>query len=175
MDFKELVKARQSDRAYRDQPVEREKIALCLEAGRLSPSANNAQNWTFVAVDDAQLKPRLAAARRVGGASLEQAPVIIALVAERPLLASRLGSALRKIDFTSLDMGIAAAHICLQAADLGLGTCMIESFDEKSVKAALDIPDNRRVALLIALGYPANARREKKRKEPGKVIRWNGY
>ncbi|MDR1592583.1 MAG: nitroreductase family protein, partial [Prevotellaceae bacterium] len=48
MEFLDIVKLRQSNRAYEDKEVEREKIELVLEAGRLSPSANNAQSWTFV-------------------------------------------------------------------------------------------------------------------------------
>ena len=176
MDFKELIKIRQSNRTYQDRSVEEEKIELCLEAGRLSPSANNAQGWTFVAIDAAELKNRVAeSAYRMGGAFVKQASVIIVLVAEKTLLMSKFGSALRKIDFTSLDMGIAAAHICLQAADLGLGTCMLESFDEKSIKTLLDIPDNRRIALLITLGYSADNQREKKRKKFDEVVRWNKY
>jgi nitroreductase len=176
MAFLDLVKLRQSNRAYEDKEVEHEKIELVLEAGRLSPSANNAQSWTFVVAHDTEMKNRVAdAAYKVGGAFVRQAPVVIALVAEKPLLISRFGSALKKIDFTSLDMGIAAAHICLQAADMGLGTCMLESFDEKKVKTALGIPDNRRVALLITLGYPADKQREKKRKPFAEVVKWNRY
>jgi nitroreductase len=176
MDFKELIQIRQSNRAYQDRAVEKEKIEQCLEAGRLSPSANNAQGWTFVAVNDAELKNRVAeSAYRMGGSFVKQAPVIIVLVAEKPLFMIKIGSALRKIDFSSLDMGIAAAHICLQAADLGLGTCMVESFDEKPIKTLLDIPDNRRIALLITLGYPADIQREKKRKKIDEVVRWNKY
>jgi nitroreductase len=176
MYFKELIKLRQSNRAYEDKAVEKEKIEQCLEAGRLSPSANNAQGWTFVTVDDAELKNRVAgSAYRLGGAFVKQAPVIIVLVAEKPLFMSKFGSVLRKIDFSSLDMGIAATHICLQAADLGLGTCMLESFDEKSVKTLLNIPDNRRIALLITLGYPADIQRKKKRKKFNEIVRWNKY
>jgi nitroreductase len=74
MDFKDLIKLRQSNRAYQDRSVEKEKIELCLEAGRLSPSANNAQGWTFVIVDDAELKTRVAeSAYRMGGAFVKQA------------------------------------------------------------------------------------------------------
>jgi nitroreductase len=179
MNFSELIKIRQSNRAYLDKAVEREKIETVLNAGRLAPSANNAQNWTFVVADDTETKNRVADAahKMMRGAFsfVRQAPVVIALVAEKPLLILRLGSALKKIDFTSLDIGIAAAHICLQAADIGLGTCMLESFDEKKVRTALNIPDNRRVALLISLGYPADAQREKKRKKFDEVVRWNKY
>ena len=176
MNFLELVKLRQSNRAYEDKPVEKEKIEQCLEAARLSPSSNNTQGWTFVVIDDTELKNRVAKTGfRMGGAFVKQAPVIIALVAEKSLLITRLGSAIRKIDLTSLDIGIAATHICLQAAEAGLGTCMIESFDEKPVKSLLHIPDNRRVALLITLGYPADKQREKRRKTFDEVVRWNKY
>ena len=37
--FAELAKKRQSDRKYKDQAVEREKIIQCLETARISPSA----------------------------------------------------------------------------------------------------------------------------------------
>jgi nitroreductase len=176
MNFLELVKLRQSNRAYEDKPVEREKIEQCLEAARLSPSANNTQGWTFVVIDDQELKKRVSeAAFRIGGSFVKQAPVIIVLVAEKPLLITRIGNAVRKIDLASFDMGIAATHICLQAAEAGLGTCMLESFDEKSVKNLLHIPDSRRIALLITLGYPADKQREKKRKTFDEVVRWNKY
>ncbi|MDR1680998.1 MAG: hypothetical protein LBS12_04350 [Prevotellaceae bacterium] len=39
MNFLAIVKLRQSNRAYEDKEVEREKIELVLEAGRLSPKA----------------------------------------------------------------------------------------------------------------------------------------
>ncbi|HPS24967.1 MAG TPA: nitroreductase family protein, partial [Bacteroidales bacterium] len=41
MSFAELIKQRQSARSYLPRPVEKEKIIRCLEAARLSPSANN--------------------------------------------------------------------------------------------------------------------------------------
>ncbi|MDR2476111.1 MAG: nitroreductase family protein [Bacteroidales bacterium] len=176
MTFLELVKLRQSNRAYQDKPVEREKIEQCLEAARLSPSSNNTQGWTFIVINDTELKNRVAkAAFRLWGAFVNQAPVIIALVAEKPLLITRFGVTVKKIDFTLLDMGIAATHICLQAAEIGLGSCMVESFDEKTVKSLLNVPDSRRIALLITLGYPADKQREKKRKTFDEVVRWNKY
>ena len=44
MQFSELIKHRQSDRKYADRPVEREKLLQCLEAARLSPSADDDSN-----------------------------------------------------------------------------------------------------------------------------------
>ena len=50
-DFLQLVNARQSDRAYdKSRLVEADKLERILEAGRLAPSACNAQPWRFVVV-----------------------------------------------------------------------------------------------------------------------------
>jgi nitroreductase len=176
MTVSESIKTRQSNRAYLDKPVEKEKIEQCLEAARLAPSANNAQSWTFVVVDEMEIKNRVADdAAKMGCKFAKQAPVIIAMIAENPVFISRLGGLIRKMDFRALDFGIAAAHICLQAVELGLGTCMIESFSEKDVKKTLHIPHNKRVVLLITLGYPADRQREKKRKTFSEVVRFNLY
>ena len=49
----ELILRRQSDRKYSDKPVEAEKLERIIEAGRMAPSACNAQPWKFVVVTDA--------------------------------------------------------------------------------------------------------------------------
>jgi len=59
-EFLSLVKQRQSVRKYANRPVEKDKLERCLEAARLAPSACNAQPWTFIVVDDAGIKNRLA-------------------------------------------------------------------------------------------------------------------
>lgn len=55
-DFLQLVLSRQSDRAYdKERSVEAEKLERILEAGRLAPSACNAQPWKFVVITDREL------------------------------------------------------------------------------------------------------------------------
>ena len=68
-DFLQLVNARQSDRAYdKSRLVEADKLERILEAGRLAPSACNAQPWRFVVVTDPSL------AEKVGNAARNLAP-----------------------------------------------------------------------------------------------------
>ena len=57
--FQNLVNQRFSARDYLDQPVDRDKIELCLEAARLAPSACNSQPWRFIVIDDPSLKYRI--------------------------------------------------------------------------------------------------------------------
>ena len=169
LSFSELAKKRQSDRKYKEQPVEREKILQCLETARLSPSANNSQPWKFVIVDDFEKKEQIAECSIGLGMNkfTHQCPVMIAVVLEKQNFMSSIGSIIKNKDYCLFDLGIAVNQFCLQAADLGLGTCIMGWFDEKKVKKIIGVR-NRRIPLLISLGYPDAPTREKVRKRSGK-------
>ena len=178
MDFLELVKTRRSVREYLAKPVEQEKIERCLEAARLAPSACNAQPWRFITVDEPGLKD--AVANKTFGAIVSfnsfvpQAPVIVAVVMERPNLAARIGGALKGKQFNLIDIGIATAHFCLQAAAEGLGTCILGWFDERAIKKLLGVPRTKRIGLLITLGYSkTDAIGEKDRKPMDEIRSYN--
>jgi nitroreductase len=179
-DFLELVRTRQSVRGYTPRPVEKAKIERCLEAARLAPSACNAQPWTFIVVDDGDLKNRLADLTADRWLPLnhgtKQAPVHVAVVVERANLTARIGAKVKKRDFSWIDLGIAAEHFCLQAAAEGLGTCMLGWFREDKARKLLNIPADKRLGLIITLGYPADGMiRPKIRKETRSMTRWNSY
>jgi nitroreductase len=180
MDFLDLVKKRYSVRAYSDKPVEPEKIERCIEAARLAPSACNSQPWTFIVVDDSQIKNSLADTTSNKLLPLnhftKQAPVMIVIVLEKPKLTSELGSLIKDREYPLIDIGIAAQHICLQAVTEGLGSCMLGWFDEKKAKRILEIPVGKRIGLMITLGYPANKERKiRPRKKMQEIVRFNGY
>lgn len=181
MDFAQLIRARQSVRNYRGQTVAADKLAQLVEAVRLAPSACNAQPWRLILVDEPQLKEQVARATFSRTLSFNrfalEAPVIAVLVVEKPRWTVRLGALVQRRAYPLIDIGIAAAHFCLQAADLGLGTCMLGWFDERRVKKLLHIPARKRIGLLITLGYPASDDpiRQKTRKSVDEMSRFNRY
>ncbi len=181
MKFLELIEKRQSDRKYIDRAIEHEIIERCLEAARLAPSASNSQPWTFVVVDDPDLKKKVAA-KSIGPLRsfnnfVPQAPVIVAIVMEKPKVITELGGRIKQKEYPLIDIGIAAEHFCLQAAEDGLGSCMLGWFDEKSVKSLLKVPEQKSIPLLITLGYtPTDYKHRKKiRKSSEKFTKWNRY
>jgi nitroreductase len=104
------------------------------------------------------------------------APVMAVLVIEKKNLSSNIGSFLKGRDFSLIDIGIAAEHFCLQAAEEGLGTCMLGWFDEKAVKNLLSIPNSRHIGLLISLGYPKDDKESaKNRKSIDEMSSFNSY
>ncbi|HEM49072.1 MAG TPA: nitroreductase [Caldithrix sp.] len=178
--FLDMVKTRQSTRDYDTRPVEKEKIDRCLEAARLSPSACNAQPWKFIVVEKPDIRHELADAIYDRVLSMnhftKQAPVHIVVVRERANITSGIGQMVKGIEYPLLDIGIAAIHLCLQAVEEGLGTCIIGWFKQKKVKQLLSIPKNKRVELIITVGYPAtNEIRPKKRKARKDIVSYNRY
>lgn len=181
MDFDQLITHRQSVRCYSDRPVEQEKLDRLIEAVRLAPSACNAQPWTLLFVEDPILRSEVAKATFGKGLSINrfslQAPLLAVLVIEPTSLSVKLGSLLKRRQLPLIDIGIAAAQFCLQATNLGLGSCMLGWFDEGKVKQLLHIPRRRRIGLLITLGYaaPGYSLRNKQRKPAAAMSVCNDY
>ncbi len=178
--FLNLVTRRRSVRSYSSQAVEFEKLALCLEAARLAPSACNSQPWKFVVIDEPGLRRDIAKATTSPGMKLNsfviQAPILVVVVSEGGNLTSSLGAVIKRKDLSSIDIGIAAEHFCLAAAELGLGTCIVGWFNERKIKKLIGAPAGKRPVLLISVGYPVNPdARPKKRNSLSEIAVKNAY
>ena len=181
MDFSELVKHRTSIRGYLNKAVEKEKVMMCLEAARVAPSACNSQPWKFIIVDDRELKNKLCDGAFSGIYSMNSfcktAPVIVAIISEKSKFLARIGGMFRGTKYYLIDIGIAGEHFVLQAEDLGLGTCWIGWFNERAVKSILKVPQNKKIDILISLGYydKEEVRPEHGREPIDKIASFNSY
>ncbi|MGQ9513980.1 MAG: nitroreductase family protein [Thermoproteota archaeon] len=155
MDVYKAISVRRSIRKYKPDPIPEDVLLKILEAARLAPSAGNRQPWRFVVVKDKDRRNELSKAANNQG-FIAEAPVIIVVLGESNI--SR---------WYKQDPMIAAEHICLEATELGLGTCWIGAFSEPEVKKVLKIPEESSVICLLPLGYPAESplARERKRLE----------
>ncbi len=179
MDFNKLILKRESVRKYTDKEVSREDLIKCVEAARMTPSAHNSQPWTFVIVDDKELVSKLADETFNEivrfNKFVKSAKAIAAVVIEKSHFAM-IGSNKSDKDYNFIDIGSATEHFCLQAAELGIGTCILGYFNEKNVKQLLNVPAGKRVGLMISIGYsPFDSAREKKRKSIDEICRFNSY
>ena len=159
----EAIRRRYSCRAYQERGVEQEKLDQIFEAARLAPSAKNIQDWRFVVVTDKEKKRQVAASTNRTEVFEKAGAIIVACSNSDYVM--RCGQPVGPID-----VAIALEHICLQAMELGLGTCWIGSFEPEKVRAALDIPADIAVIELMALGYPADERKEPKREPIEKIV-----
>lgn len=174
MNFMELAEKRQSVRAYNpDRCVEKEKITACLEAARLTPSACNTQSWHFTVCAGEKAKQISFSVRdAVMNKWSSQAPVFVVISEEPYNINSRIGSCLKAQDFRTGDIGAAAVQFCLEAAEQGLGTCILGWFNQKQIKKT--IGTKRKIHLVIAVGYAVDGypQRKKIRKPLEEISDW---
>lgn len=181
MKFIELVSKRQSVRKYQDKEVDPHALNRCLEAARLAPSASNSQPWSFVVVNEQGLRSQLARLTYdkvlTFNKFVDQAPVLVVFVVEKPKVITRIGARIKSLDYPLIDIGIAAEHFCLQAAEEELGTCMLGWFQAKPIKKLLNIPASKTIGLIVTLGHPPEEYRlrEKTRKKLKEITFFNGY
>jgi len=105
------------------------------------------------------------------------APVIVVIISEKSKFIARIGGMFRGTKYYLVDIGIAGEHFVLQAEDLGLGTCWIGWFNEQAVKPILNIPQYKKIDILIALGYYDRKKlgTEHGREPIAKIASFNSY
>ncbi|AIF68745.1 NAD(P)H oxidase [Palaeococcus pacificus DY20341] len=162
MEFFDVVKKRRSIRKFQEKEVPREYIEKILEAAFYSPSSRNRRPWHFVVVDDRALIKALAKTRPALR-FLETAPLAIVVCGDESISSAWV-----------FDASIAAEHIQLAAAALGLGACWGHVLDrahnekksaEEYIRELLGIPEHIRILCVIGIGYPAEKKEEHKKDE----------
>lgn len=174
MDYLEIARARQSCRAYdATRPVEEEKLRACLEAARLAPSACNAQPYHITVAQGATAEAVGAATRSMGmNGFTREAPVFLVISEAAYNQTAAVGSKVKRQDYRSVDIGIAAAYLTAEAQSQGLSSCILGWFDGKKLRQLLDLKGP--VRLVIALGYAktGDSLRPKKRKAMDQLVTW---
>ena len=127
-------------------------IGQVLEAGRMSPTAGNLQNYKIILVRDKGKR------RGISEACLDQhwmasAPVHLVVVSE-PQRARQFyyerGEKLYSIQ------NCAAIAMCMELAawSLGLATCWVGAFDPDKLASVIGCPDRVDPQVVLTMGYP---------------------
>jgi nitroreductase len=169
MDVSEAIRQRCSVRAYKATHVEEDKLKKVLEAARLSPSANNRQDWKFIIVRNKETRKKLAKAA-FGQSFIAEAAIVIVACGTDPNAMLACGQPMHTVDVST-----AFAYMILQAYELGLGTCWIGAFSEDETKKILSIPEHVRVVAITPLGYPNQPPSRKFRKTLDQIVCYEKY
>jgi nitroreductase len=167
MDFNELAKKRYSCRKFSEKPVEREKINYILEAARLSPTAVNYQPQRIYVLESKESLAKVGECTKYGF----DAPLNFLVCYDRNESWKR---GYDGADFGQVDAAIVITHMILAAAEQGIGSTWVGSFDPAKAAELFSLPENIIPAALVPMGYPAEAARpshlHEKRKELNKTV-----
>jgi len=161
MTLLDVIFNRRSIRRYRVEPVSDQVMRNILEAGRLAPSANNAQPWHFIVVTDQKLKHSLSQRRWAG------------FVKDAAFLVVGCGDSNNK--WSTVDVTIALENMVIAAEAQGVGSCWIGDFDQDEVRGLLGIPENLKVVALISFGYPAEKPYPQSRRSLEEIVHYNRF
>jgi nitroreductase len=144
----DALRARRNVRAYDSRPIAREDLDRILEAGWRAPSASNRQHWDFVVSEDPAQLIELATVWQ-GAGHIAHATAAISMVLPEPT-----DERMKVVD--QYDLGQATYAMTIAAADLGIGTGHASVGDQDAARRILGVPQDRFVAFLLAVGYPAD-------------------
>lgn len=146
--FMDLAAQRYSVRSFRSEPVRQEDIDLILQAGHLAPTGCNFQPQRIYVIRSAEGMEKLRECTRCHF----DAPMAMLVCY------SKNECWTRKYDGEQAgwtDASIVAAHMMLQAHEIGVGTTWVMYFDPGAVKKAFSLAEEIIPVALLPMGYPA--------------------
>ena len=170
----ENIMTRRSIRDYKDEPVDRETMAKVLECGIYAPSAMNSQGWAVRVVDAPDF------IEGVTNIAVAQRPEIKEQEGFRNIFRNAPTVAFIAVPEESysgeFDSGLLAENMMLSAWSMGVGSCCLGSvvpvmnFEEaKPYLERLNLPEDYKLMVAIAFGYPAQDTPEAPARDASKV------
>ncbi|MCF8343844.1 MAG: nitroreductase family protein, partial [Bacteroidales bacterium] len=149
----DLILKNRSIRRFKQQStIKRETLEQLVELARLSPSGSNLQPLRFYLSNQGEINNRIFETLAWAG-YLKDWPG--PAEGERPAAYIAILTDENSPKPPEYDVGIAAQSILLGAVEKGLGGCVIGSVKREKLKEIIDLPGNLKIALVIALGEPA--------------------
>lgn len=161
----ESLLSHQSIRAYKEQPVEEEKIDQIIRAVQAAPNWNNLQHVSVVVIKEKKRREMFSGLCG-GQGQIAQAPVFLVFCADfyRTWLACKkeehFDEAMKRLDNIIVganEVGIAVGTATAAAESMGLGTVVIGDIRLHAMEAVkeLNLPRYEIPMLGLCVGYPA--------------------
>ncbi|MBR7139429.1 MAG: nitroreductase family protein [Lentisphaeria bacterium] len=169
MELKQVLKERRTVRRFSQTPIPDEELHELIDAARLASCARNDQRLRYVVVRTPELVRSIfkftawagSVAPRRNPVPGETAPTAFIVVtgkkeeADTPLLQT--------------DCGAAVQTIQLAAWEKNIGCCWMGAINRQEIHSLLELPAERAILYIIALGYAAEKPVYDDIDDPGKV------
>lgn len=173
MDLFEAISKRRTIRTFTGKKIPKGDLEKIVDAGRLAPSATNRQTKDFIVITKEEILNDILHHFHPGrkyetyeDGKFDGTSAIIAVVVGE------------SNEFWKEDGSAAAMNILLSTRALGYGSCWIEGQirpHEEHFKELLDIPEGKRILLMIAVGEPVRWSPSPPKKPLSGVLHWEKY
>lgn len=146
MKINTLINNRRSIRSFKPNLISKKDLDELINAFKNSPSSCNLQLSKLILIDNVSLLKKFE--KHVTGKVSWTSQIFVLIVNN-------------KINFENhaqyISLGMAVQNLILKAEELGIGTCPIAGFENKTfIKKNLNIPNNYDIPLLLFFGYKFN-------------------
>jgi nitroreductase len=160
MELDDCIKKRHSVRTFKAKKPDYGKIFEAIECAIKAPTAGNIPTMKFILVSKKETIQELADAATQDFVSAVHYVVVVC--SDNSNCIRSYGD--RGEIYSLQQAGSAIQNFLLKIADLGLATCWVGAFSDKTVKRVLKIPNHVRVDGLFPIGYEMG--KETQRKKP---------
>lgn len=168
--LKDLIKkSRSIRRFYQNEAVDKDTLHELVDLARLSPSGSNMQSLKYFLSNQPEKNAKIFAnlawagyLRDWPGPEEGERPSAYIIIMGDSTISKTFGC----------DHGVAAQSIMLGAAEKGMGGCIIGSIKRSELAAALNIPPQYEILLVLALGKPKEVVEIDPLKDDGSVKYW---
>ena len=151
MDIHDLQVKNRSYRRFYQDPVPENVIDYALENARIANCSVNSQHLRYIAVLSKEkvekMQPLVKWAAflppEIGSPKANEQPTAFIVITEN-----------RSSDSIQVDLGIAIHSITISLIEKGYGSCIMGNIKRKEIAALLNIPEEEKIGLLIAVGKP---------------------
>ena len=147
MEFEKVIKERFSTRDFSLKKIEKEKLDMILESGRIAPTAKNNQPIKIYVVTSEEGLKKIdnASPCRYGASTVL-------------LVCGDVEKAFKKGDYSTyeMDASIVTTHMMLEATNIEVDSVWVEMFDKDVIREEFNIPENLIPVCLLPLGYKSN-------------------
>ncbi len=160
----EAIRARHSTRCFVYEPIAKDILIQLVDSGRRAPSGRNEQPLEYIVVDDPKIIQEIAGMTDTGRFAASAGALVILVATDAKYY---------------LEDGAAASqNVLLAATAQGLDSCWIAG-DKKyyagQVCARLDVPDDRKLVSILAIGRASECEPQKPRPSIGEQLHWNRF
>ncbi len=148
MDFFEMAQQRYTVRKFAARRVDEATLNKILEAGRVAPTATNAQSQRIIVVKGDEALENLKGSTRCH----YNAPLAMIVCYDSRVSWKNFSG----VDEGIVDASIVTTHMMLEAWDLGIGSCWVGAYDESELRRRFQIPSEIVPVAILVMGYPAD-------------------
>ena len=148
MDFITLASERYSVRSFSDKSIEQESVSKILAAARVAPTACNFQPQRILVIDSEE---SLAKLKNCTKWHFDCKLAMLVCYNKDECWTRRYDNTQSGV----VDASIVATHMMLAAAEIGIGSTWVMSYDPVVMRKEFELPENIVDVALLVMGYPS--------------------